>query len=201
MNGRATTGIAAAAILVATAPARAHAPLEGVGEFYTGLLHPIIVPAELLATVAVGLLLGFCGPKHCRLGIPFLAAGLILGLAAGVLWTAHGISTGLLLGVALAAAALVTSGLRVRAGAVAVLALIGGVAVGLDAQPDAETFASALLAGAATVLSVTLLTLILAALVLNRKKFWQEVAVRVAGSWITASGVLYFTWRLVGTSQ
>lgn len=201
MSKRTPIGIAAAAILAAAAPAHAHAPLDGVGEFYTGLLHPILVPAELLATASVGLLLGFCGPQHCRLGIPALASGLILGLAVGVLGATDGSSIGLLLGVALVAAATVTSGLRPPMAAGMALALIGGVAIGLDAQPEAQTLPSAVLPAVATVLSGTLLALVVAALVLSRDKFWQEVAVRVAGSWITASAALSFSWRLVAPSE
>jgi hypothetical protein len=102
-----------------------------------------------------------------------------------------------LLGVTLAAAATVTSGLRLPVIVTTMLALIGGVAVGLDARPEAPSLPSAALAGAATVLGGTALALVVAALVLSREKFWQEIAVRVAGSWITASAVLYLSWRLV----
>lgn len=201
MGGRAAIAIAAAAILAAVAPAHAHAPLDGVGEFYTGLLHPLVVPAELVATAAVGLLLGFRGLEHCRPGIPALAAGLILGLAVGAWVTADGIGAGPLLGVALAAAAAVTSGLRFPVIGTTMLALIGGIVVGLDARPEAPTFPSAVLTGAATVLSATVLAMVVAALVLSREKFWQEIAVRVAGSWITASAMLYFTWQIFQSSE
>lgn len=46
-------------LLAATAcPAAAHSPIKGVGTFYSGLLHPALVPAHLLALIAVGLLIG-----------------------------------------------------------------------------------------------------------------------------------------------
>lgn len=196
MIGRAPAGIAAGAILVSVVPASAHAPLEGVGEFYAGLLHPILVPAEMLASMAVGLLLGSCGPKHCRSGVPALATGLVLGLAAGVFGGTVGDSTGILLCVAMAAAVAVTAGVRLPVSLVTLLSLACGIAVGLDAQPESQAPSSAALSGAATVLSGTLLTLFTAVLVLSRAKFWQKVAVRVAGSWIIASGMLYFSWRL-----
>ncbi len=200
MGRRAAIWLGAIASFVATAPAHAHALLDGVGEFYAGLLHPIIVPAELLAITAIGLLLGFCGFKHCHYGIPALAAGLILGLATGITGTAGGWGVDLLLGVALVAAATVTAGIGLPVALTAMLALVGGFAVGLDAQPETQSLASALMTGTATVLSGTIMVLVVSAIVLSREKFWQKVAVRVAGSWITASGMLYFSWLLVGPS-
>ncbi|WP_085028709.1 HupE/UreJ family protein [Ensifer aridi] len=199
MGRRVPTAIAATAAFTAAAPARAHAPLDGVGDFYAGLLHPLIVPVELLAVASVGLLLGFCGLRHCRVGIPAFGCGLIAGLAMGS-FGADGIGSGLLLGAALAAAVTVTVGVRMTVAAAASVAVIGGVAIGLDARPDPQSFPAALVAGIATVVSGTVVALVVAALVLSRQKFWQDVAVRVAGSWITASGVLYFTWQLVGRS-
>lgn len=201
MGRRAAIWLGAIAILAAIAPARAHAPLDGVGEFYAGLLHPIVVPAELVAIAAVGLLLGFCGFKHCHYGIPALGGGLILGLAMGFTDAAGGTGSGLLFGIALVAAATVTAGIGLPVAVAAVLALVGGFAVGSDAQPEAQSFPPALLMGTATALSGTVVGLVVAAVVLSREKFWQEVAVRVAGSWITASGMLYFSWRLVGPSE
>ena len=156
---------------------------------------------ELVAIAAVGLLLGFCGFKHCHYGIPALGGGLILGLAMGFTDAAGGTGSGLLFGIALVAAATVTAGIGLPVAVAAVLALVGGFAVGSDAQPEAQSFPPALLMGTATALSGTVVGLVVAAVVLSREKFWQEVAVRVAGSWITASGMLYFSWRLVGPSE
>ncbi|BCH31750.1 hypothetical protein MesoLjLc_36800 [Mesorhizobium sp. L-8-10] len=200
MKRSAAAWLCAIAILSATTPVRAHAPLDGVGDFYAGLLHPIIVPTELLAIAAIGLLLGFCGFKHCHYGIPALCGGLILGLAMGFIDVAEGAGSGLLVGIALVAAATVTAGIGLPVAVAAVLALVGGFAVGLDAQPETQSFPMAFLTGTATVLSGTVVGLVVAAVVLSRDKFWQEVAVRVAGSWLTASGMLYFSWRLVGPS-
>ncbi len=201
MSRRPVASIGTIALLAATAPAHAHAPLNGVGEFYAGLLHPIVVPAELLAIVAVGLLLGFGGYRHCHLGIPALACGLVLGLATGFAGWAGEIGSGLLLSVALVAAATVTAGIGLPVVLAAILACVGGFAVGLDAQPETQSLPSTLLTGMATVMSGTIVVLVVSAVVLSREKFWQKVAVRVAGSWITASGLLYFSWRLVGPSQ
>jgi hypothetical protein len=178
-------------------PAEAHGVLEGVGDFYAGLLHPVVVPGEALAIIAVGLLLGSSGVAACRLGLAALATGLLCGLALarGVV-IGEPMSTSLLLGVAFVAAALVTVGLHLPTAAAAVLSLLGGVAVGLDARTEAVALFAVLTAGSGTVLGGTITAAVVCALVVGREKFWQKVASRVAGSWITASAILYFTWQM-----
>ena len=52
------------AFLISAAPAQAHVPIEGVGGFYGGLLHPILVPAHALALLALGIFIG--RRKHGR---------------------------------------------------------------------------------------------------------------------------------------
>jgi urease accessory protein len=51
-------GAALAALLVATTPARAHDVASGIGGFYGGLLHPLLVPTHTLALVGLGLCIG-----------------------------------------------------------------------------------------------------------------------------------------------
>ncbi|GLP96049.1 HupE/UreJ family protein [Paraferrimonas sedimenticola] len=36
-------------------PSFAHSPIEGVGEFYNGLLHPLLIPAHVMLLLAVGI--------------------------------------------------------------------------------------------------------------------------------------------------
>jgi len=52
------------------------------------------------------------------------------------------------------------------------------------------------LAGVGTALFVTLA--LLAALVVSLRWWWTRVAVRVAGSWMAASGMLMLGWTLKG---
>jgi hypothetical protein len=190
--------VAGAALLVGlgTGRANAHGMLQGVGDFYAGLLHPVVVPAEALALVAVGLLLGSSGLAACRLGLPALVAGLAAGLAIGR-HVPIAAATPLLLAIALVGAALVAAGLRLPPQAAAGLALLGGAAVGIDAQPEAEALPPVLVASGATLLGGAALATVVVSLALGRTGLWQRVAVRTAGSWITASTVLYFTWLLV----
>lgn len=183
---------AAGGLVLLPTPAAAHGVLQGVGDVYAGLLHPLVVPAEALALVAAALLLGASGRAACRVGLPALAAGLAAGLALGG-HVPPSLATPALLAVALLAGAPVTAGLRLPTPLAALIAALAGLAVGIDAQPDPETLRPTL-AAAATILGATAIAVIVAALVLEREHGWQRIAMRVAASWITASAILYFAW-------
>jgi urease accessory protein len=183
-------------------PAVAHKLLEGIGDFYAGLLHPVVVPSEVLVVAAVGLLLGVSGLAACRYGIPALGAGLAAGLVVfGEMLPADLDTTTLLLLVSLAAALSVATGLKLSPIASAALGLIGGLAIGLDARPEVETTSAMLVACGATIVGGAIATSIVSVSVLGRKKFWQTVAARIAGSWITAITILYFAWQMAALSK
>lgn len=182
-------------------PAVAHKLLEGIGDFYAGLLHPVVVPSEVLVVAAVGLLLGVSGLAACRYGIPVLGAGLAAGLVFGEMLLADLDTTTLLLLVSLAAALSVATGLKLSPIASAALGLIGGLAIGLDARPEVETTSAMLVACGATIVGGAIATSIVSVSVLGRKKFWQTVAARIAGSWITAITILYFAWQMAALSK
>jgi hydrogenase/urease accessory protein HupE len=57
-------GAVLAALLLATDPAHAHDVVAGVGGFYGGLLHPLLVPAHVLALTSLGLLIGQQTPRQ-----------------------------------------------------------------------------------------------------------------------------------------
>jgi hypothetical protein len=187
---------AGTALALTAGSAHAHGVLQGAGDVYAGLLHPLVVPAEALALVAAGLLLGSSGLAGSRIGLPALAAGLAAGLALGR-DVPLPLATPLLLAVALVAATPVVVGLRLPPEAAAGIAALAGAAVGIDARPD-PAILRPLVAGAAAVLGATALATVAAGLVLGRERLWQRVAVRVAGSWISASAILYFAWLATG---
>jgi urease accessory protein len=189
---------AGAAVLVGLCPtsAAAHGALEGVGDFYAGLLHPLVVPSEALALVATGLMLGTSGLAACRPGLATLAAGLAAGLGLGRL-VPEALTMPLLLTAALVAASLVTAGLRLPPVPAVAIAALAGAAVGMDARSEAEALPAILIASGASVIGGTALATLVAAAVLGRVHHWQRIAVRTAGSWITASAMLYFAWLLV----
>lgn len=181
--------------------AHAHGAIEGAGDFYGGLLHPLVAPAELLVIVACGLLIGRCGLAACRSGIPMLAGAIAVGLGLGSTVAPGADMTIPLALVALIAAAIVTTGLRAPLWAAAGLTLLAGFTVGLDAAPEPNGGVGALMSGAAMLLGGTGLATITAALALRSEQNWQRIAAQVAGSWITASSVLFLTYQLVVSTR
>lgn len=192
---RRSAGAGAVLLVLTAGPSAAHGNLQGVGDFYAGLLHPLVVAAEALTLVAVALALATSGRAACRAGLPALALGLGIGLAIGVGQTLPPeLATPALLAIALAGAGAVTAGLRLPAPLAAGLALLGGVAVGVDAAPEPAALPARLIASGATILGAAAAVTLVVGLVLGRERHWQRVAVRVAGSWIAASAILYFAW-------
>lgn len=180
-------------VVLHPATATAHGMLQGVGDIYAGLLHPLLVPAEALAIVATALHLGSSGRAACRAGVPALAAGLAAGLALGR-HVPPSFATPSLLAVAFLAAGVVTAGIRLPPIPAAAIAAFAGIVVGIDAQADPGALHQVISAGAATVIGASALAVVVAGLVLGRERGWHRVAVRVSASWITACAILYFAW-------
>lgn len=193
---RVSPAVGAAAFVLEPGSAAAHGTLQGVGDFYASLLHPLVVPAELLALVAIALLLGGSGVRACRLGLPALVLGLSAGLLVGHK-VPEDMSSPLLLGMAMTSGALVASAVQPPIALLTALAAVAGLAVGIDAAPEAGALRPILVASVATVLGGSALATTVIALVLGREVHWQRVAARTAGSWIAACSILYFTWLLV----
>lgn len=190
--GARVAGWATAALAVA-APANAHLVSTGLGPFYDGLGHLAVTPEDVLAVVAVGLLAGLRGKEHGR------AAMLVLPTA----WLAGG-----WLGVALvppAAPAVAVSSLLVLGVLVAVdrhwprpatvaLAAIVGLAHGYLGGGALAASPGGGLGVLGSVTGVFLLVTGCAAAVVGQQAPWTRIAVRVAGSWIAAVGLLMLGW-------
>lgn len=178
--------------------ATAHGMLQGVGDIYAGLLHPLLVPAEALAVVAAALLLGSSGRAACRAGVPALAAGLATSLVFGR-HVPPSFATPSLLAVTFLAGGIVTAGIRLPPAPAAAIAAIAGIAVGIDARADPGALHQIMTIGAATVIGASALAVVVAGLALGRERGWPRVAVRVSASWITACTILYFAWLATST--
>jgi urease accessory protein len=69
-----------AGLSLAAAPgwALAHSPIPGIASFYSGVLHPFVVPAQLMALLALGLLFGQRGLARLGPAVPALIAALAI---------------------------------------------------------------------------------------------------------------------------
>lgn len=167
----------------------AHGSIEGVGDLWNGLLHPLRSASHLLVLFALGL---FAGQRRRfkRAVIVFLGAAL-LGLLCTTL---PGISEPpAFLPCLISAGAGILVALRrpyPRAVEYILFGLAGGV-LGLDSAPDGATgwVLLKILLGVWLGLSVLLLNLTNYAAMCPRKP-WLNIAFRVLGSWIAAISVL-----------
>ena len=180
--------------VVVAFPANAHLVETGFGDFYDGIAHVAVTPADLLVVVALALLAGQRGTGAARyvafaLPVAWLAGGLI-----GARWPSMA-AMPLLTTLSFAlVGALVALNARLRGVGVAALAVVAGVLHGLA---NGATMAPAGVSGLAlggAVSAIFFLAAILSAEVTALPTGWPRIVVRVAGSWIAATGLLMFGW-------
>ena len=184
------------AMLLLPAAARAHLTDTGLGPIYDGVAHLLLSFDDLLPVVALALLAGLNGARAGRLVL------FVLPLA----WLAGGI-TGALAGTAAAppmvtSLSLLTFGVLTAAGAKLGPAVFVGLAVALGmihgslngvAITVADRETSGLVGIAGTIFVVVALA---SAGVVSLHKPWTRIVVRIAGSWISAVGLLMLGWEL-----
>jgi len=181
--------LVAAALIVVTEPAAAHAPIKGIGAFYNGMLHPVMVPAHLLLLVAVGLLLGQNAPRISRPAWFAFALALVAGLAAAA---ASGVQVALpfMLMLALIAAALVILDRPIGLVIATLLGSAAGTVVGIDSRPETAISREIWLGLSGTAVGAVLVLSYVGGLAAAVSRPWQRIAVRAAGSWIVASALI-----------
>ncbi|MGF1594698.1 MAG: HupE/UreJ family protein [Kiloniellaceae bacterium] len=186
-----------ALLLATTGPALAHTPIAGIGSFYNGLLHPVLVPAHLLILVATGLLLGQQATVLSRWGWGTFVAAFWIGLAAGQL-VIPTVPAAALLVVALTAGLLVAFRRPIGLPALAGLAALGGFGMGLDSLPGSVSGRDTSLTLAGTAIGGVLLLSYAGGLASRTPRAWHCIGVRIAGSWIAAAAGIVLAFTLTG---
>ena len=176
------------------ASADAHSTVKGVGDLYAGLLHVLTAVEHVLPFAALSLLAGQLGMKaQAEADLLVFPVALMIG-AAAALWVPplpglafFNVVSAILLGGLVAAAWPLQS--AVFYGLVIVFGISHGFANGEAISGSTKAYLFILgigLAGLAVLAYGTLLV----GFLLRRKAGWLHIAVRVAGSWIAAIGVL-----------
>ena len=188
-----------AGVVLATAlfpmPAQAHLNSTGMGPVYDGLLHFVLSPEDLVPVIALALFAGLRGTAHGRRALFVLPAawlvGGLIGLAATTSVTPFLTTVSFLLFGGLVAADAKLS-LRAMTSLAALLGLVHGYLNGAAmGQPDVGAVA---LLG--LVFAVFVLVALMASFVVSLRWPWTRIAVRVAGSWIVAFGLLMLGWTV-----
>jgi urease accessory protein len=177
-------------------PAFAHAPFEGAGGFYGGLLHPLFVPAHVLALTATGMMIGQ-QPRWCWLPPALFVGAMLMGFAAIVLAFAPSHTEEVLLAAAAMGGALVAFGRPLPQFAMCLQAAVTGGAVALDSPPEVTSLREAFVMLIGSFCGATLIVLVVAECTRVLRRAWQCIGVRIAGSWIAASAALALTHALV----
>lgn len=178
------------------APAQAHLNSTGLGPVYDGLLHFLMSPEDFIPVLALSLLAGLRGAQYGRRALFVLPCAWLIGGLAGLSTMVSAphpfLAAGwfLVLGALLAADAKLS--LRLTTALAALLGLyhgyLNGTGMGLS-----TTAAVALLG---LVFAVFVMVALAAAFVVRLRAGWARIAVRVAGSWIAASGLLMLGWAV-----
>jgi hydrogenase/urease accessory protein HupE len=185
----------ALALLLLPQPASAHLVSTGLGPFYDGLTHLWLTPEDLLPTLALALLAGLRSREHGRLVLFALPAvwlvGGLLGLAVGSgpspTWSTL---TFIVVG------GLVVADADVSVPALAGLTMVIGLLHGFVNGVDLASLGLGVSGLMGIVLSIFVLLSLTAAVVVSREEPWFRVAVRVAGSWVVAVGLLMLGWMV-----
>ena len=175
----------------------AHLVSTGLGPLFDGIGHLVVTPQDLLPVTAMALLAGLGGKEYARqvlfvLPVVWLLGGLA-GLALG--WSAPLATTSisfLVLGGLVAADRPFSE--RAGMGMAIALGLLHGQMNGVEMREAALGLTGLL----GTVATLFVLVSLVTGLVVSLEKEWTRIAVRVAGSWIVAVGLLYVGWSLGG---
>jgi hydrogenase/urease accessory protein HupE len=174
--------------------ALAHSPVPGIEGFYTGLLHPISTPEQVLALLALGMMLGLRWPSWFKVSFFVFASSTLLGIFLGQLGIAQGIAESTLLLVAVVAAtlsALYPPGLFAL---FVILPSIAGALIGFLSTPDPGFLTATIVNLFGSFVGANLALLYIGGGVgWFRERFkgqWSQIGLRIIAAWIAAISVL-----------
>lgn len=195
---RISQAIVLAVLILAASPslAIAHLVTTGMGPVYDGIGHLLLTPEDLVPVIALALYAGLRGASSGRRALFLLPLAWLAGGLGGLLLNDMpaypvAIVSFLLLG------GLIASDLQAGDGAVPVLAVSLGLIHGALNGAALKNGPAVLgLVGIMAMLFV--FVALVSAFVVSLNRPWTRIAVRVAGSWIFASGLLMLGWTLKG---
>lgn len=173
-------------------PARAHSPVPGVGEFYNGMLHPLLAPAQLVTLLALGLVVGQHAPKSSNIALPAFVFVLVAALATPTPPVSEITLLYLALACGLAAVLAFDAGAIGPAVFAVVVAAIIGNTVNADIPPEQPLW----LLRAGSALGATLLLIFFGGLAAILKRRWNALAIRILGSWVAAVALMIIALSL-----
>lgn len=190
----------AAALLTVPSLALAHLMNTGLGPVYDGAWHLLVSPGDLLGLLAVTLLAGLRGTQAGRWTVITLSAAWFTGGLAGLYLPTPVDLPGLSVLSMVILGVLVAVDPKLPPVAVAALAGLYGALHGVLNGSVLGAIGAGPFALLGIVLTVLVVALLMSAAVVSLRPAWTRIAVRVAGSWVAAVGMLIFGWLMRGAS-
>jgi hydrogenase/urease accessory protein HupE len=162
--------------LVLPVRAEAHLPTIGLGPVYDGIFHLLLSPEDLIPVIALALA-WFAGGF----------TGMFLGIARGSAWTCFSF---LLLG------GLIAANAKLSVPLITALAALLGFLHGYLNGSGINRFNDGAYALLGLALAIFVVVALFTSFVIPLRRQWALIVVRVAGSWIAASGLLMLGWAL-----
>ena len=189
-------------VTLALAPsAQAHLMNTGFGPFYDGLTHLFVTPEDLLPVIALALLAGLRGPRFGRAVLFVLPVAWLVGSTAGLLPAPQFTLAKAEIIVTIGLGALLAADRPLPLAFVVGLAILLGLFHGiLNGYELAKGPSSGQMVTVGVAVGLFVLVSLLAGQAASVRMRWARVAVRVAGSWIAAIGLLMLGWATRGTA-
>jgi urease accessory protein len=175
--------------LLLPALAAAH-PIEGVGDFYSGMLHPLLALDQIVPMIALSLLAGQQERRTAARLLGTFPAALVAGACAFLIFHPPPFYVFVNMAAMVVFGLLVVMSRRFPAlpliALTAVLGFFQGLPVGAEIQGDVAPWRFIPGAG------LTALIVIAYGVGLVRwlNEPWAKIAVRVTGSWVAATGIM-----------
>jgi hydrogenase/urease accessory protein HupE len=183
-------------LMLVPGSAFAHTPIKGIGNFYNGVLHPLVVPSHLLLLIAIGLFLGQQGMKEKQVAIMAFLAATLLGLVGA--WFSPGAPLELvMLSCSAALGLLIALSPNLILLWCSVIAAICGLLLGVDSTQETLTGEARFVALFGSGVGIYFFSLYPMAFAdFFNKVHWKRIIIRVIGSWLAASSFLVLALAL-----
>ncbi len=177
--------------------ASAHSPIKGMGDFLNGVLHPLLVPEQVLLLLGLGLFYGQHHVNRHKKNILYFMSAIITGLFLGDFLQAVDLSLPLLL-LALMINFFVLIKRDFYRPVFIFLVVLSGLLLGLDSTQAELTGKAKLVTLFGSGIGMYFLMLYTMAL---SETFstpqWRVIAVRILASWLSASALMVLALRFV----
>ncbi|RKE72342.1 HupE/UreJ family protein [Pseudorhodoplanes sinuspersici] len=175
--------------------AQAHTIVEGIGGFSGGVMHPLLVPAHVLALVALGCLTGALNFRARLVVIAMFVAVAVLSVVLVTMAFSAVNAELIVLSLAGFAGLLLAAAVPVPLAMIIVLAICVAAALTFDSVPAVLSSQDTILSLVGTILAAALLLVVITFLSASGPQVWRRIGTRILGSWIAASAIMVLALR------